>query len=72
MLALIRACGHVITRDEMLAAISNTQFTGSNKVDAVVRSLRRKLGPFAPSIETATGHGYRFGGWKRTVVNDAQ
>jgi DNA-binding response OmpR family regulator len=55
----------------MLAAIWNTPFTGSNKVDAVVRSLRRKLGPFAPSIETVTGHGYRFGGWKRTVINDA-
>jgi pimeloyl-ACP methyl ester carboxylesterase/DNA-binding winged helix-turn-helix (wHTH) protein len=71
MLALIRAGGHVMTRDEMLAAIWNTPFTGSNKVDAVVRSLRRKLGPFAPSIETVTGHGYRFGGWKRTVINDA-
>jgi hypothetical protein len=30
-----------------------------------VRSLRKKMGAFAPSIETATGHGYRFHGWKR-------
>src|SRR5947207_12162774 len=29
----------------------------TNKVEAVVRSLRIKLGPFAPSIETVTGHG---------------
>jgi hypothetical protein len=65
MRALIRASGRVLTRDEMLAEIWNTPFTGSNKVEAVVRSLRRKLGPFAPSIETVTGHGYRFGGWNR-------
>jgi DNA-binding response OmpR family regulator len=65
MLALIRASGRVVTRDEMLAEIWNTSFTGSNKVDAVVRSLRKKLDSFAPSIETVTGHGYRFRGWKR-------
>jgi pimeloyl-ACP methyl ester carboxylesterase len=72
MLALIRASGRVVTRDEMLAEIWNTPFTGSNKVDAVVLSLRKKLGPFAPSIETVTGHGYRFRGWKRNVIDDEQ
>ena len=71
MLALIRASARVMTRDELLAAIWNTPFAGSNKVDAVVRSLRKKLGPFAASIETVTGHGYRFGGWKRKVIDDA-
>lgn len=54
MLGLIRASSHVVTRDEMLAEIWNTPFAGSNKVDAVVQSLRKKLGPFAPSIETVT------------------
>jgi len=68
MLALLRASGGVVTRDEMLAEIWNTPFTGSNKVEAVVRLLRKKLGPFAPSIETVTGHGYRFAGWKRKRV----
>jgi pimeloyl-ACP methyl ester carboxylesterase len=72
MLALISASGRVVTRDEMLAEIWNTPFAGSNKVEAVVRSLRKKLGAFAPSIETVTGHGYRFGGWKRKVIDDAQ
>jgi pimeloyl-ACP methyl ester carboxylesterase len=72
MLALIRASGRVVTRDHMLAEIWNTPFTGSNKVEAVVRSLRKKLGPFAPSIETVTGHGYRFAGWKRNVIDDVQ
>ncbi len=69
MRTLLRADGDVVTRDEMLAEVWNTPFTGSNKVEAVVRSLRKKLGPFAPSIETVTGHGYRFAGWKRKVVD---
>jgi DNA-binding response OmpR family regulator len=72
MLALTRAKGRVVTRDELLAEIWNTPFTGSNKVDAVVRSLRKKLGLFAPSIETVTGHGYRFAGWKRKTTDAVQ
>ena len=66
MLALIRASSRVVTRDEMLAEIWGTSFAGSNKIEAVIRSLRKKLGAFAPSIETVTGHGYRFSGWKRS------
>jgi pimeloyl-ACP methyl ester carboxylesterase len=65
MLALVRASGRVVTRDEMLGEVWRTSFSGSNIVEAVVRSLRKKLGAFAPSIETVTGHGYRFHGWKR-------
>ncbi|UPJ50513.1 alpha/beta fold hydrolase [Bradyrhizobium sp. 200] len=67
MLTLIQASGRVVTRDELLAEIWNTPVAGSNKVDAVVGSLRKKLGPFATSIETVTGHGYRFRGWKKAV-----
>ena len=67
MLTLIQAKGRVVTRDEMLAEIWNTPFAGSNKVDAVVGSLRKKLGPFAASIETVTGHGYRFREWKKAI-----
>jgi pimeloyl-ACP methyl ester carboxylesterase len=70
MLALIQASGRVVTRDEMLAQIWNTPFAGSNKVDAVVGSLRKKLGPFAASIETVTGHGYRFRGWKKAIIDE--
>ena len=69
MLTLIHASGRVVTRDEMLAEIWNTPFAGSNKVDAVVGSLRKKLGLFAASIETVTGHGYGFRGWKK-AIND--
>jgi DNA-binding response OmpR family regulator len=65
MLALVRASGRVMTRDEMLAEVWKTSIAGSNRVEAVVRLLRKKLGAFAPSIETVTGHGYRFSGWKR-------
>lgn len=64
MQTLIRAKGRVVSRDEMLSQVWNTPFAGSNKVEAVVRLLRKKLGFFAPSIETVTGHGYRFAGWK--------
>jgi pimeloyl-ACP methyl ester carboxylesterase len=72
MRALIRASGRVVTRDEMLVEIWSTPVAGSNKIDAVVRSLRKKLGHFAPSIETVIGHGYRFRGWKRKASDDAQ
>jgi pimeloyl-ACP methyl ester carboxylesterase len=72
MLALIHASGRIVTRDEMLAEIWNTPFTGSNKVEAVVRGLRKKLGPYASSIETVTGHGYRFRGWKRNAIDDVR
>ena len=65
MLALVRASGRVVTRDQMLGEVWRTSFSGSNIVEAVIRSLRKKLGAFAPSIETVTGHGYRFNGWKR-------
>jgi pimeloyl-ACP methyl ester carboxylesterase len=67
MLALIRASGRVVARDQMLTEVWETTFAGSNKVEAVVRSLRKKLGTFSPSVETVTGHGYRFNGWKRRV-----
>ncbi len=68
MLALIRSSGRVVTREEMLVEIWGTTFSGSNKIEAVIRSLRKKLGAFAPSIETVTGHGYRFRGWKRAEL----
>jgi pimeloyl-ACP methyl ester carboxylesterase len=67
MSALIRASGRVVTRDEMLAEVWRTSFAGSNKIDAVVGSLRKKLRAFSHSIETVTGHGYRFSGWKRRI-----
>jgi pimeloyl-ACP methyl ester carboxylesterase len=62
---LVERAGRIVTRDELLAQVWKTPYSGSNKVEAVIRTLRKKLGPFAPSIETVTGHGYRFSGWRR-------
>ncbi len=36
---------------------------GSNVVDSVTRSLRKKLNHHAAAIETVTGLGYRFRGF---------
>ena len=52
--------GRVVSRAELLNEVWQTEFTGgSNVVDAVVRSLRRKLGAAAPAVETVRGSGYR-------------
>jgi hypothetical protein len=53
----------VLTRDELLRDVWGQSFGGSNVVDAVMKSLRKKLGAHAASIATVTGHGYRFTGF---------
>lgn len=54
--------GRTITRDELLEHVWGlTDGSGSsNVVDAVVKALRRKLGPRAGLVETVRGHGYRW------------
>ena len=54
----------VVSREELLEHIWNTSFSGSNKVDVLIRALRKKLGAYAPCIETIPGHGYLFAGWE--------
>lgn len=56
--------GRVVERDELLREVWQQPFGGSNVVDAAVRSLRRKLGDYATSIETIVGFGYRFNGFR--------
>jgi hypothetical protein len=52
--------GRTVSRPELLQEVWGTEFTGgSNVVDAVVRSLRHKLGPAAIVVETIRGSGYR-------------
>jgi hypothetical protein len=52
--------GKTVSRAELLSEVWHTDFTGgSNVVDAVVRSLRRKLGPGAPAVETVRASGSR-------------
>jgi hypothetical protein len=56
---LLDKAGHVVTRDSLLDEVWQQRHTGSNVVDAVVRLIRKKLGPYADELETARGHGYR-------------
>ena len=52
--------GRTVSRPELLREVWGTEFTGgSNVVDAVVRSVRHKLGPAAFVVETVRGSGYR-------------
>ena len=55
----------VVTRDDLLQDVWKQPYDGSNRVDVAVSALRRKLGSYAPSIETVTGHGYRFRNWQK-------
>jgi hypothetical protein len=56
---LLDNAGSVVTRDTLLDEVWQQRHTGSNVVDAVVRLLRKKLGPYASELETVRGHGYR-------------
>ena len=52
--------GKAISRDEMLDKVWGYDYDGgSNVVDAMVRSLRKKMGNHAACIETVSGVGYR-------------
>lgn len=53
--------GKAVTRVSLLADVWGHNYEGgSNVVDVVVRSLRKKLGERASMVETVTGVGYRF------------
>ncbi|MBI4609961.1 MAG: winged helix-turn-helix transcriptional regulator [Candidatus Rokubacteria bacterium] len=52
--------GKVVPRASMLENVWESDYEGgSNVVDLVVRSLRRKLGERAWTVETVRGAGYR-------------
>ncbi|MGY1739076.1 winged helix-turn-helix domain-containing protein [Geodermatophilus sp. SYSU D00684] len=52
--------GRTVSRPELLREVWDTEYAGgSNVVDAVVRTLRAKLGPGAPAVEAVRGRGYR-------------
>jgi hypothetical protein len=60
MQCLLRREGSAVRRAALLAeAWGYDDPAGSNVVDAVIRSLRRKLGPSGDAIETVRGLGYR-------------
>jgi DNA-binding response OmpR family regulator len=49
----------VVERSDLLRDVWGYTHVGSNVVDTVVRSIRRKLGEQASMIETVRGRGYR-------------
>ncbi len=66
----LRQCeGKAVARSDLLREVWGTEYTGgSNVVDAVVRSLRRKLGPAGVAVETVRGTGYRLRlDWRSTL-----
>jgi hypothetical protein len=61
MAYMVARQGEVVPRDGLIHDIWNLRFDpGSNVVDAVVASLRRKLGAQAGAIETVRGFGYTY------------
>jgi hypothetical protein len=61
----------VVPRDQLLREVWGQSFGGSNVVDAVVKSLRKKLGARSGLIETVTGHGYRLSDFELRVRSGA-
>jgi hypothetical protein len=58
---LMQRPGQAVSRDVLRKAVWEHRGDGaSNVVDAVVKSLRKKLGPRASMIESVSGIGYRF------------
>jgi hypothetical protein len=56
---LLTRAGTVISRQEILHTVWQTDHEGSNVIEAAIGSLRRKLGPEAQRLETVRGVGYR-------------
>lgn len=63
LLALVKADGKVLTRDNLLNGIWGYDFDGETRtVDVHIRRLRSKLGDNGVVIETVKGVGYKIGG----------
>ncbi|MDL2324303.1 response regulator transcription factor [Ruminococcaceae bacterium OttesenSCG-928-A16] len=59
---MLQNVGVVHTRGQLLSQIWGYEFEGESRtVDVHVRSLRQKLGPCGPLVETVRGVGYRIG-----------
>jgi DNA-binding response OmpR family regulator len=52
--------GIVVSRASLVEDVWGWKQTGSNVVEAVVRTIRKKLGDRSSTIETIRGTGYRF------------
>ena len=58
--ALMDRAPAVVTREDLIATVWQRAFVGSNVVDAVVRTLRQKLGTESRRVATIPKAGYRF------------
>jgi DNA-binding response OmpR family regulator len=56
---LLARAGAVVSRQEILRTVWQTDHEGSNVIEAAIGSLRRKLGGEARRLETVRGVGYR-------------
>jgi DNA-binding response OmpR family regulator len=54
--------GKAVTRASLIEDVWGWKQTGSNVIEAVIRSLRKKLGANESAIETIRGSGYRYRG----------
>ena len=60
LLVLARNASHVMSREQLLARIWGTDYTGGTRtVDSHIRNLREKLGDNGSLIVTCWGKGYR-------------
>lgn len=57
---LIDRAPAVVRREELIERIWRRAYVGSNVVDTVVRTLRKKLGPKRNCIQTVSKAGYRY------------
>jgi hypothetical protein len=63
MYYLVQREGQAVTRASLLADVWGYEYQGgSNVVDAVIRTLRKKLAEHGERIDTVSGVGYRFRG----------
>lgn len=53
--------GKAVAREALIHDVWGHRYdVGSNVVDAVVKTLRKKLGAQSEQIETVAGYGYKF------------
>jgi DNA-binding response OmpR family regulator len=70
---LVAREGRPTSRSELIRAVWGHDYTGgSNVVDAVVRTLRRKLGEGGDLVQTVRGVGYRLAGPPAAASHDAE
>src|SRR5882757_1633154 len=60
LIALIEACGELVTKDELLTRVWPDTTVEENNLQFQISTLRKALGPDRDFIRTVSGRGYRF------------